>query len=82
VRAGGYDAYSLLAAIGRDCGVALQFLPDGVDPGAAGGIAGRPLEDKGIHHHRHGGHRQRHDDDHQSAASSAAATPTTTLSFL
>jgi serine/threonine-protein kinase HipA len=48
VRAGGYDAYSLLAAIGRDCVGALQFLPDGTDPGPAGGIAGRPLEDKDI----------------------------------
>jgi serine/threonine-protein kinase HipA len=48
VRAGGYDAYSLLAAVGRDCVGALQFLPDGVDPGPAGGIEGRPLEDKEI----------------------------------
>ena len=48
VRAGGYDAYSLLAAVGRDCVGALQFLPDGVDPGAAGGIEGRPLKEKEI----------------------------------
>ena len=48
VRAGGYDAYSLLAAVGRDCVGALQFLPDGADPGPAGGIEGRPLEDKEI----------------------------------
>ena len=48
VRAGGYDAYSLLAAVGRDCVGALQFLPDGADPGAAGGIAGRALEDEEI----------------------------------
>jgi serine/threonine-protein kinase HipA len=48
VRAGGYDAYSLLAAVGRDCVGALQFLPDGADPGPAGGIAGRPVEDKEI----------------------------------
>jgi serine/threonine-protein kinase HipA len=27
---------------------ALQFLPDGADPGPAGGIEGRPLEDKAI----------------------------------
>jgi serine/threonine-protein kinase HipA len=45
---GGYDAYSLLAAVGRDCVGALQFLPDGADPGPAGGIEGRPLEDKAI----------------------------------
>ena len=48
VGAGGYDAYSLLAAVGRDCVGALQFLPDGADPGPAGGIEGRPLEDEEI----------------------------------
>jgi serine/threonine-protein kinase HipA len=48
VRAGGYDAYSLLAAVGRDCVGALQFLPDGADTGPAGGIEGRPLQDKAI----------------------------------
>ena len=48
VRAGGYDAYSLLAAVGRDCIGALQFLPEGADPGPAGGIDGRPLEDSEI----------------------------------
>jgi serine/threonine-protein kinase HipA len=48
VRAGGYDAYSLLAAVGRDCVGALQFLSDGTDPGPAGGIEGRPLGDEDI----------------------------------
>jgi serine/threonine-protein kinase HipA len=48
VRAGGYDAYSLLAAVGRDCVGALQFLPDGADPGPAGGIEGRELGDEEI----------------------------------
>jgi serine/threonine-protein kinase HipA len=48
VRAGGYDAYSLLAAVGRDCVGALQFLPEGADPGPAGGIAGRELGDEEI----------------------------------
>lgn len=48
VRAGGYDAYSLLAAVGRDCVGALQFLPNGMDPGAAGSLEGRPLEDSEI----------------------------------
>jgi serine/threonine-protein kinase HipA len=43
VRAGGYDAYSLLAAVGRDCVGALQFLPEGDDPGPAGSLEGRPL---------------------------------------
>ena len=45
VRADGYDAYSLLARIGRDCVGALQFLPDGVEPGAAGAVDGRPVDD-------------------------------------
>lgn len=36
VGAGGTDAYSLLTALGLDCVGALQFLPDGVDPGRAG----------------------------------------------
>ncbi len=48
VRAEGYDAYSLLAAVGRDCVGALQFLPDGEDPGPAGGISGRPISDKEV----------------------------------
>jgi serine/threonine-protein kinase HipA len=48
VRAGGSDAYSLLAAVGRDCVGALQFLPEGDDPGAAGSLDGRPLEDNEI----------------------------------
>ena len=41
VRADGYDAYSLLAKIGRDCVGALQFLPDGQEPGPAGEIDSR-----------------------------------------
>ncbi|MCG8360659.1 MAG: type II toxin-antitoxin system HipA family toxin [Kiloniellales bacterium] len=40
-RAEGHDAFSLLAAVGRDCAGALQFLPEGEDPGPAGGISGR-----------------------------------------
>lgn len=48
VRAEGYDAYSLLAAVGRDCVGALQFLPDGEDPGPVGGVSGRPVSDKDI----------------------------------
>src|ERR1700730_17811790 len=32
----GSDPYSLLAAVGRDCVGALQFLPDGMEVGAAG----------------------------------------------
>jgi serine/threonine-protein kinase HipA len=48
VTAEGYDAYSLLAALGRDCVGALQFLPDGKDPGPAGGLSGRPISDKEV----------------------------------
>jgi len=42
-RAEGTDAYSLLGAIGHDCVGALQFLPDGIDPGPAGAVEGQPL---------------------------------------
>ena len=45
VKADGYDAYSLLAKVGRDCVGALQFLPDGQEPGPAGTIEGRPIDD-------------------------------------
>ena len=43
VRADGSDACSLLARVGRDCVGALQFLPDGVEPGPAGTVEGRPV---------------------------------------
>jgi serine/threonine-protein kinase HipA len=46
--ADGSDAYSLLTAIGRDCIGALQFLPEGDDPGKAGAIDGAVLTDKEI----------------------------------
>ncbi len=48
IKADGDDAYSLLAVIGRDCVGALQFLPDGADPGTAGTVSGRPIDDTGI----------------------------------
>lgn len=48
VRAEGYDAYSLLAAIGRDCVGALQFLPEGTLPAIAGKVEGRPVADDEI----------------------------------
>lgn len=44
VKADGYDAYSLLARIGRDCVGALQFLPEGIEPGPAGALEGRPVD--------------------------------------
>ncbi|MGT2466573.1 HipA N-terminal domain-containing protein [Mesorhizobium atlanticum] len=40
VGAEGTDAYSMLAALGHDCVGALQFLPDGVDPGTPGSSEG------------------------------------------
>jgi len=47
VGAAGADAYSLLAAIGRDCVGALQFLPDEADTRAAA-IEGDPVDDAAI----------------------------------
>jgi len=46
--ADGIDPYNLLSAIGRDCAGALQFLPDGVDPGKAGEIKSEPISDDDI----------------------------------
>ncbi|RWA78316.1 type II toxin-antitoxin system HipA family toxin [Mesorhizobium sp.] len=43
VGAAGTDAYSLLAVLGHDCVGALQFLPDGIDPGNAGSSDGKPV---------------------------------------
>lgn len=48
VGADGDDAYNLLAKVGRDCVGALQFLPEGQDPGPAGAIAGRAVSDDEI----------------------------------
>jgi serine/threonine-protein kinase HipA len=44
----GYDAYSLLAAVGRDCVGALQFMPDGEEPGPPGRISARAVSDEEI----------------------------------
>ncbi|WP_281709335.1 HipA N-terminal domain-containing protein [Phaeobacter italicus] len=48
VGADGVDAYSLLARIGRDCVGALQFLPEGEQPGNARALTGEPLSDAQI----------------------------------
>jgi len=48
VGAGGTDVYSLLTALGHDCVGALQFLPDGIDPGRAGAVDGKPVTDDGV----------------------------------
>ena len=43
VGAGGIDAFSLLAALGRDCVGALQFLPEDVDPRPPGPPEGETI---------------------------------------
>lgn len=48
VGADGTDAYSLLARIGRDCVGALQFLPEGEEPGQADALTGDVLSDEQI----------------------------------
>ena len=44
----GSDAYSLLAAIGRDCVGALQFIPDGIEVEPPGPIDARPVSDEEV----------------------------------
>lgn len=48
VKAKGDDAYSLLAAIGRDCVGALQFLPEGTKSSEPGRVQGEPVTDQRI----------------------------------
>ncbi len=48
IGAGGEDAISLLAKIGRDCAGALQFLPPGVDCTAPGDLVAEPISSAGI----------------------------------
>ncbi len=48
VRADRTDAFSLLAAIGRDCVGALQFLPADNEPGPAGSVDAIPMSDTAI----------------------------------
>ena len=48
VGANGTDAYSMLAALGHDCVGALQFLPQGADPGPAGKIEGKPISESEV----------------------------------
>lgn len=48
VKAEGPDAYSLLTRVGRDCVGALQFLPEGQEPGSAGALEGRAVDDNEI----------------------------------
>jgi serine/threonine-protein kinase HipA len=46
--ADGSDAFSLLGAVGRDCVGALQFLPEGQEPGEPGAIDARTISDAQI----------------------------------
>ena len=48
VGAEGIDPYSLLMALGHDCVGALQFLPDGIEPGPAGSVEGKAVSDEDI----------------------------------
>jgi serine/threonine-protein kinase HipA len=48
LEADGDDAYSLLAKTGRDCAGALQFLPEGEEPGLAGVVKASPVDDATI----------------------------------
>ncbi|GLK54177.1 serine/threonine-protein kinase HipA [Methylopila capsulata] len=48
VGATGIDAYSLLRSLGRDCVGALQFLPDGEDPGPAGEVHAEPMTEDDV----------------------------------
>ncbi|TIR18303.1 MAG: type II toxin-antitoxin system HipA family toxin [Mesorhizobium sp.] len=48
VGAQGTDAYSMLAALGHDCVGALQFLPDGVDPGTPGSSEGKLVSKRDV----------------------------------
>lgn len=48
VGATGTDAFNLLAALGRDCVGALQFLPEDQEPGPAGVIEAEPIDNDRI----------------------------------
>lgn len=50
VGAQGADTFSLLAALGHDCVGALQFLPEGVDSGPAGGTEAHEVSAADIAH--------------------------------
>ncbi len=48
VGAQGADTFSLLTALGRDCVGALQFLPEGTEPGPVGGTEAHEVSDADI----------------------------------
>lgn len=45
---GGTDPFHLLRAIGHDCVGALQFLPEDAEPGAAGEVQGRMVDESAV----------------------------------
>lgn len=47
-QADGSDTVSLLRAVGRDCVGAMQFLPEGEEPGQAGSLQGRAINEDEI----------------------------------
>ncbi len=47
-QADGSDTFSLLSAVGRDCVGAMQFLPEGEDPGPAGSVQGHAVSEDEI----------------------------------
>ena len=47
-QADGSDTVSLLRAVGRDCVGAMQFLPEGEEPGQAGSVQGRAINEDEI----------------------------------
>ncbi|HEX4266472.1 MAG TPA: type II toxin-antitoxin system HipA family toxin [Steroidobacteraceae bacterium] len=82
--ANGYDAYSLLAAIGRDCVGALQFLPEGVDAGEPGAVNAQAVTDREIAERLNGLTRNPlgiSDDDHEFRISIAGAQEKTALLY-
>ncbi len=50
VGAQGADTFGLLTALGHDCVGALQFLPEGVDPGPSGGTEAREVSAADVAH--------------------------------
>lgn len=47
-QADGSDTFSLLSAVGRDCVGAMQFLPEGKEPGPAGSVQGYAVSEDEI----------------------------------
>jgi serine/threonine-protein kinase HipA len=50
-KTGSIEAFDLLAAVGRDCVGALQFLPEGVEPEGLDRVDGIPVDEEAIERH-------------------------------